>query len=227
MSTAESLGRPIRSFVLRQGRITPGQKQGLMQFPQYGITLPQAGQTLDWQAIFQREAPRVLEIGFGMGATLVALAKAHPEMDFVGIEVHKPGVGRCLLDAHLQGLTNLKVLSVDVMSALQAMPAASFEKVYLLFPDPWPKKRHQKRRLVQPEFVNTIAEKLTVTGQFHLATDWEDYAAHMLEVLENCPTLKNVYGQNQFAPQNIRPFETKFEKRGKKLGHAIRDLVYT
>ncbi len=227
MTLAEKITRPVRSFVLRQGRMTPSQKQGLLQYPQYGLTLPSAGETFDWPSVFGRQAPRVLEIGFGMGDTLIALAKAHPEMDFVGIEVHQPGVGRCLLDAHINQLTNLKVLSVDVISALNAMPQGSFDKIYLLFPDPWPKARHHKRRIVQPQFVASLAQKLSPSGQFHLATDWQDYAFHMLCVLESCSLLQNQFGQGQFAPKEVRSFETKFEKRGKKLGHAIWDLVYS
>jgi len=210
--------RPIRSYVKRQGRITPCQKAALSgHFEHYGLakTAP-----FVWAQVFAKKAPLALEIGFGRGETLLALAKAHPQWNFVGMEVHLPGVGYCLSRAHDLALTNLKVWVEDAKVALPLIPNESLDKVSLLFPDPWPKKRHHKRRLVQPDFVKCVAEKLKKNGKFYLATDWQSYAEQMAAVLDACPLL--LKGESDF----YRPLQTKFEKRGKKLGHAIWDFVY-
>lgn len=212
--------RTVRSYVLRQGRMTPGQTRAFAYWSQYGLKVPHA---LDWSAIFGREAKRILEIGFGMGDALLTLAQSHPEYDFIGIEVHPPGVGRCLSHAKKFELTNLRVFSQDALLVLESIPLASLDKVYLLFPDPWPKKRHHKRRIVNEHFVTLIAHRLKAHGQFHLATDWQPYADHMLSTLNASILLKNCF--TDFAPQGMRP-KTKFERRGEKLNHQIFDLVY-
>lgn len=226
MTNIDAPLRPIRSFVLRQGRITPSQQRALREsWAHYGVEVVEA-QPLCWSEIFGRQAARVLEIGFGMGDTLVTLAAHSPEIDFIGIEVHPPGVGACMAKAQAAGLTNLKIFATDALTVLAQIPTASLDKVLLLFPDPWPKKRHHKRRIVQAAFAALIAEKLKPGGIFHLATDWQPYADHMLAVLEACPLLVNVLGKGQFAPEPRDRVTTKFEKRGLKLGHHIWDLLY-
>lgn len=219
----------IRSYVLRQGRMTFGQKKGLEEgWERYGITLCSPAQYLNWQQVFGREAPVVLEIGFGMGESLVAQALAHPDQNFVGIEVHQPGVGACLLNAQKNNLQNLKVFHADAKQILEFfIPDQSLAKIYLLFPDPWPKTKHHKRRLVQPDFVQMITQKLQIGGAFHLATDWQPYAKHMLTVLEACSSLTNAFGKGNVAPTALSRTSTKFERKGQKLGHLISDLVYT
>ncbi|MBS0286580.1 MAG: tRNA (guanosine(46)-N7)-methyltransferase TrmB [Proteobacteria bacterium] len=226
MTLTQKPPRPIRSYVVRQGRSSKSQQQARdLYWQQYGLNLSEG--FCGWPAVFGRDAARVLEIGFGMGDTLITLAKAHPEMDFIGIEVHPPGVGRCLVQAQAHGLTNLKLYAEDALSVLEeAIPDGSLDKVLLYFPDPWPKKKHHKRRIVQSNFVNLVAQKLKPGGVFHMATDWQAYADHMLAILEACPALRNTFGKSTFAPsQYLRPL-TKFEARGQKLGHDIWDLVY-
>ncbi len=226
MTLIERTSRPIRSFVLRQGKSSKSQRTAReLYWPQYGIDLND--QMLDWQAIFKRDAKRVLEIGFGMGDSLISLAKDNPETDFLGIEVHPPGVGRALVQANALGLTNLKLLSLDAVVVLeQAIVDQSLDSVLLYFPDPWPKTKHHKRRIVQSSFAELVAQKLKPQGTFQLATDWQPYAEHMLSVLEACPLLVNAFGQGSFAPQQYQRPLTKFENRGLKLGHNIWDLVY-
>lgn len=217
--------RSVRSFVLRQGRITRAQQAaftGLM--PRYGLD-PAQGR-FDLAAIFGRDARRTLEIGFGNGDSLLALAAAHPDEDFIGIEVHRPGVGRLLMDIESQKLANLRVICSDAVEVLEhCLPDASLDAVLVYFPDPWPKKRHHKRRLVQPEFVTQIALKLKRGGRLQLATDWPDYAEHMLTTLSANPDLVNAQGSGYAARSDDRPL-TRFESRGLKLGHPVRDLVF-
>ncbi len=170
---------------------------------------------------------RVLEIGFGMGDSLIAMAVKSPEIDFIGIEVHQPGIGRCLTQANHFQLTNLKIFAEDAIGVLEGCIANhSLDKVCLFFPDPWPKTKHHKRRIVQNSFVSLVAQKLKVGGQFHMATDWKDYADHMLAVLEKSPAFANQFGPGQVAPSQFERPSTKFEMRGQKLGHQIWDLVY-
>lgn len=217
--------RRIRSFVRREGRLTPGQARALEEWlPTFG--LPEDNTSLDFAAIFGRAAPTLLEIGFGNGDALLEMAQRHPEWNFVGIEVHRPGVGHLLKQAGELDLHNLRVSSRDAVEVLEKqVPDASLARVMLYFADPWPKKRHHKRRIVQPEFVQLVACKLQSGGEFHLATDWENYAEHMREVLDIAPGFANTT-PGAFAPRpEDRPL-TKFEKRGQRLGHGVWDLVY-
>lgn len=217
----------IRSFVRRQGRMTASQKKALgSDWSAYMLGAP-AQEKYDFRALFGRCAPCVLEIGFGMGDALVALARAQPERNFIGVEVYGPGVGHCLALIKKYALTNLRIANQDARLVLESMPEQSLEKVLLYFPDPWPKTRHQKRRLVQSEFVMQVAQCLQGGGTFHLATDWAHYADQMLQILEACSALKNAYGSAQFAPTAWSRLQTKFERRAKTKGHAIFDLIYT
>lgn len=220
--------RPLRSYVLRQGRMTPSQKLANQElWSLYGLDVPTTMQYYDWEVVFNRQAPCVLEIGFGMGESLVALARHHPEINYIGVEVHPPGVGRCLHQIHNHQLSNLKLFRADAKEVLEnAIADKSLAKVLLLFPDPWPKTRHQKRRIVQTDFANMIAQKLAPDGFFHLATDWEPYADHMLSTLDSCAALKNYFGKGQCSPDTFGRVTTKYEQRGEKRGHAIWDLVY-
>ena len=216
--------RAIRSFVKRGGRITVAQQRALAElWPRYGAA---AGSSpLDLDALFGRRAPRTLEIGFGDGETLVALAAAHPERDYLGLEVHAPGVGHCLLRAAESGLGNVRVVQHDAVEVLEhsILPRA-LDEVLIYFPDPWPKKRHHKRRLVQPDFTALAASRLAPGGRLHAATDWQEYAEHMLAVLEATPGLANLSPGFSDRPE-WRP-ETKFERRGRRLGHGVRDLLF-
>lgn len=218
--------RSIRSFVTRSGRITEAQQRALeLLWPKYGIELEAS--PLDLAATFGRTAPWVLEIGFGNGENLVALAAAHPERDFLGVEVHRSGVGRLMLAAEERGLGNLRVICHDAVEVLeQQIPLQSLDEVLILFPDPWPKKRHHKRRLVQPAFVELLASRLKPAGLLRLATDWQPYAEHMLEVLAACRQLRNESPQGSFVPRPAERAPTRFEKRGERLGHGVRDLSF-
>ena len=218
--------RSIRSFVLRQSRITPAQERALRELlPKYALD-PGPGM-FDFQAHFNRNARRTLEIGFGNGDTLLELARAHPEEDFLGIEVHRPGIGRLLKALAAEKLTNVRVICADAVEVLNhCVPDASLDGLLVYFPDPWPKKRHHKRRLVQAEFVSLVARKLKSGGQLQLATDWPDYAAHMLAVLSASPEFHNCAADRGYAPRPAQRLLTKFEGRGLKLGHAVRDLVF-
>ncbi|MCL6414162.1 tRNA (guanosine(46)-N7)-methyltransferase TrmB [Aestuariirhabdus sp. Z084] len=218
--------RRIRSFVLRAGRMTTGQQKGWDEgLPRFGLTREQG--VLDPQQVFGRDAPRVLEIGFGMGTSLLEMARKDPARDYIGIEVHRPGVGSLLNEVIKEGVSNLRVYCDDAVEVLkQSIPDASLARVQLFFPDPWHKKRHHKRRLVQPEFVQQIRQKLVPGGEFHMATDWENYAEQMLEVMEAAEGYRNSVGQRQYTPRpEYRPL-TKFEKRGERLGHGVWDLVF-
>ena len=217
--------RPVRSFVLRAGRLGTGQARALAELgPRY--MLPFQPAVPDWDAMFGRTAPRVLEIGFGMGQATAAIAAARPDLDFIGVEVHQPGVGALLREIGERGLTNIRILQHDAVEVLRQMVApASLAGVHVYFPDPWHKKRHHKRRLIQPPLVDLLASRLAPGGWLHCATDWEDYAQQMLQVLGDCRALANT--ADGYAPRPaMRPL-TKFEARGLKLGHGVWDLLFT
>ena len=217
--------RKIRSFVRREGRMTAAQQLALQQFwPAYGL---EPDRVLDVQQVFGRSAGLTLEIGFGNGATLASLASSQPEGNFIGIEVHRPGVGRLLQVLQQQQLTNVRIYCADATEVLATcIPDASLERVLLLFPDPWPKQRHHKRRIVQLPFIDLLATKLSAGGVLHMATDWEDYAHHMLEVMAASAAFRNCAGQGQFAARPGYRIATRFEQRGTALGHRVRDLLF-
>lgn len=212
--------------MLRSGRVTEAQQRALeAQWPRYGVEF--SPQPLELDALFARRAPRVVEIGFGNGDNLLALAEAHPERDHLGIEVHRAGIGRLLLGAEAAALQNLKVICHDAVEVLsRQLPERSIEEMLILFPDPWPKKRHHKRRLIQPAFVELAASRLSPSGMLRLATDWEPYAHHMLEVLNACPMLENDEASGAFSPRSTERVLTRFEKRGTRLGHGVWDLTF-
>ena len=216
--------RPIRSYVLRAGRIGSGQRRALGELgPRF--VLPFAAVPLDFAAAFGRRAPVVLEIGFGMGDATAAIAERLPEVDFLGVEVHEPGVGALLRRIGERGLTNIRIVRHDAVAVLDAMIApASLAGVHLFFPDPWHKKRHHKRRLVQPAFIARLATRLAPGGYLHCATDWAPYAEQMLAVLSAEPLLANTAGG--YAPRPAYRPLTKFEARGLKLGHGVHDLLF-
>lgn len=220
--------RSIRSFVLRQGRLTKGQQYALEHFwPLYGINFNKTDtKKIEFDSLFSRNAPITLEIGFGNGDSLAEMARAAPERDFIGIEVHRPGVGRLLHLINEYELSNLRVIHDDAVDVLkQYIPHHSLERVQLFFPDPWHKKKHNKRRIVQNEFVELIYSLLKKEGVFHLATDWEAYAKHMSHVMEASEHF-NSLSNSPFSPRpDDRPL-TKFENRGLKLGHGVWDLLY-
>jgi tRNA (guanine-N7-)-methyltransferase len=225
-STASHPRREIRSFVKRAGRLTQSQARALQElWPRYGATRPEG--RFDFTALFERDAPVHLEIGFGMGDTLAEMAANAPEVNFLGIEVHEPGVGRLLNLIEERGLSNLRVMQDDAAEVLRDHIApASLAAVYLFFPDPWHKKKHHKRRLVQPALVELLAERLEPNGLFHMATDWEDYALWARDVLEDCDYLDNAVHPGAFADKPAWRPETKFERRGLRLGHGTWDLLY-
>jgi tRNA (guanine-N7-)-methyltransferase len=216
--------RPIRSFVLRQGRVSNAQQRAHSTLlPRFGI--PYSQQVADLERSFGRSAPKTLEIGFGMGETTAAIAAAHPETDYLGIEVHTPGVGSLLKAIAEQNLTNVRVIQHDAVEVLNHMIAPdTFDAVHIFFPDPWPKKRHHKRRLIQPEFIALLAARMKPGAYLHTATDWQEYAEQMLDVMTREPRLANT--APDFAPRpDYRP-QTKFEARGVKLGHGVWDVIF-
>jgi tRNA (guanine-N7-)-methyltransferase len=218
--------RAIRSFVVRAGRMTVAQQRAWAElWPRFG--LESMDTPLDLVAAFGREAPWTLEIGFGNGESLVTLATEHPERDFLGIEVHRPGVGHLLLRIEELGLGNLRVVCRDAVEVLQICVAeSSLDEVLLYFPDPWPKKRHHKRRIVQPDFVALVASRLRPGGVFRMATDWQPYAEHMLAVAGACAALRNESSEGAYVPRpDSRPV-TRFERRGQRLGHGVWDLAF-
>jgi tRNA (guanine-N7-)-methyltransferase len=218
--------RTIKSFVLRAGRLSPRQKLGLEQFlPDYQLAV--TDKPWDWSLSFGRVADVIIEIGFGMGQTLVEMAKAAPDSNFLGIEVHQPGIGNLAMTLHEQHIENVRIAPYDAVEVLQhAVDAGSVTGVNIFFPDPWPKARHHKRRLVQPAFINLLVSRLKPGGWLHLATDWEEYALQMLEVLSQHPDLINCAANATFVPRpDERPL-TKFEQRGLKLGHGVWDLKF-
>lgn len=215
---------PIRSYVLRQGRISHAQQRAYEQLlPRFG--LPYQDAILDPQSTFGRQAPTVLEIGFGMGESTAQIAHSRPDLNFIGVEVHTPGVGSLLKQIEARGLHNVRVIQHDAVEVLQHMIGEnSLAGVHIFFPDPWPKLRHHKRRLIQAEFVRLIASRLQAGGYLHAATDWADYAVHILATLSQAPLLENT--AQDYAPRpGYRPL-TKFEQRGLKLGHGVWDIVF-
>ena len=224
-TNVEKFKRPVRSFVLRMGRMTAGQQHAMDSHWSSKGLLRETG-VINYAQVFGRTAPIVLEIGFGMGASLVEMAEAAPQKDFIGIEVHRPGVGRLLHLMEAQGVENIRAYCDDAVEVLkQCIPDASLSCVQIFFPDPWHKKRHNKRRLIQPEFVQLLRQKLQVGGVIHLATDWQDYAEQMLEVMSAAEGFRNQV-ETGYAPRpESRPL-TKFEMRGERLGHGVWDLLF-
>jgi tRNA (guanine-N7-)-methyltransferase len=216
--------RPIRTYVLRQGRITDAQKRAREELlPRFGV--PFSREPLDLERLFGRAAPTILEIGSGMGETTARIAAANPGNDYLAVEVHAPGVGSLLVRAAEAGLANLRVIQHDAVEVLEHMIApASLAGVHVFFPDPWPKKRHHKRRLLQPPLVALLASRMRPGAYLHVATDWEDYAVQILEVLSGEPQLANTTDRYAERPEH-RPL-TKFENRGLKLGHGVWDVVF-
>ncbi len=216
----------IKSFVLRQGRLSAAQQKAIdNNWPKYGLEV--SDELLDFNKLFGRKAPTIVEIGFGMGKSLAEMAEANPQQNYIGIEVHRPGVGALLKLVEEKGLTNIRVFNHDAIEVLEkCIPENSLAGVYLFFPDPWHKKRHHKRRIVQPEFAQKIAKHLKIGGQFHMATDWENYAEHMMEVMSASPNYQNFSGAGNYTPRpEYRPL-TKFEARGHRLGHGVWDLIF-
>ena len=213
--------RAVRSFVRRAGRMTDAQQRALIElWPRYGV--PASDTFIDLAALFGRVAPCALEIGFGNGDHLAARALAEPEHHFLGVEVHRPGIGHLLRAAAAANLANLRVIEQDAVEVLHSRIAPdSLDEVQILFPDPWPKKRHHKRRLIQPEFAALVASRLCRGGRLHLATDWEPYAQQMRAVLDTCPVLATVTDERLPARA-----ATRFEQRGLRLGHGVSDLIY-
>lgn len=218
--------RAVRSFVLRQGRMTTAQARAFEEhWQRYGLTV--GAVALDLDALFGRRARRVLEIGFGNGEALCEATQAEPDTDFIGIEVHGPGVGRLLKDAAAAGVGNLRVFQHDAVEVLdRAIPAHSIDELRLFFPDPWPKKKHHKRRIVQAAFAARVHRVLVPGGRLHMATDWPPYAEHMLEVMEAAPGWRNVAGAGHYSERPASRTLTHFEKRGLRLGHPVHDLIY-
>jgi tRNA (guanine-N7-)-methyltransferase len=218
--------RSIRSFVTRAGRITLAQERALEElWPKYGLEF--APGALELGALFGRAASRTVEIGFGNGDNLLNLAAAHPERDFLGIEVHRSGVGRLMLALETGKLTNVRIICHDAVEVLDAQIAAGcLDEILILFPDPWPKKRHNKRRLVQRGFALLAASRLAPGGVLRVATDWQPYALEMLETLNAIPELKTLAGEAGFVPRPADRERTRFERRGERLGHEVWDLAY-
>lgn len=221
MNSSSKPLRQIRSFVLREGRLTAGQQRALeVLWPRYGVDA--GSDALDFGALFGRAAPVVLEIGFGNGESLAHMANVHPDVDFIGVEVHRPGVGHLLQLIEKQALANVRILCSDAVDVIKNNIAdASLQQINIFFPDPWHKKRHHKRRLVQPDLVSLLFRKLRSQGILHIATDWDDYAEHTRAAMRTQP------GFNPVATDNALPRPgTRFERRGLNLGHRIHDLVY-
>jgi tRNA (guanine-N7-)-methyltransferase len=208
----------IRSFVRREGRMTKGQKKAFKElWPKYCLELSQG--KIDFAKVFGRDTPLILEIGFGMGQSLLTMAEVHPEQDFIGIEVFRPGVGHLFAELAKQKLTNVRIYCADAIEVLQqCIVDHSLNEILIFFPDPWPKKRHHKRRLIQPEFIALSAKKLKSKGLLHIATDWEDYANHIFNVILQ----SNLFHQIKTKPRPV----TKFEQRGQRLGHKIWDICF-
>ncbi len=229
LSTPDIRLRPVRSFVRREGRATAAQKQAMESlWPVYGFE-PGSGADapLKFQTLFARDAPIVLEIGYGDGEALVDSAVREPETDFIGAEIYTPGIGHCLIRIKQQVLSNVRLCQSDAIELLNRnIPDAVLSEIRLYFPDPWPKKKHHKRRIVNEAFTRLISRKLKPGGRIHFATDWAPYAEWAMDVFEACPTLENVAGVRQFTSRPASRTLTKFERRGQRLGQASQDLIY-
>jgi tRNA (guanine-N7-)-methyltransferase len=218
--------RTIKSFVLRTGRVSQRQQVALDEWL-INYELPASETKWDLSAIFGRVADTVVEIGFGMGGSLIAMAKAAPEINFIGIEVHRAGIGSLVADLHDEEMSNVRVVPYDAVQVFKRnIEDNALAGVQIFFPDPWPKKRHQKRRLIQAEFIHELVKKIKVGGFIHCATDWEDYAEQMLAVLSAETMLSNSHPDNGYAPRPERRPLTKFEQRGNRLGHGVWDLMF-
>lgn len=218
--------RRIRSFARRAARMTPAQQRGFDEgWSRWGVEF--TGEPVDLDALFGRPGARILEIGFGMGQSLLSMAEAQPHADFLGVDVHRPGVGKLLHGIGERGLSNVRVLCHDAVEVLErSLAPGSLQRVNIYFPDPWPKKRHHKRRLIQPQFARLLASRLATGGLLHLATDWAPYAEQMLEVLNACDALENCNFEGGYSPKPSDRALTKFEARGRRLGHGVWDLLY-
>ena len=226
MSETESRKRTVRSFVRRAGRLTTSQQRALQElWPVYGVDFSKA--RLDISALFGRSAPVVLEIGFGNGETLVEQAASSPDKDFIGIEVHEPGIGHCMLKADEAGVTNLRLINHDAIEVLTyQVPLHSLSRLNLYFPDPWPKKRHHKRRIIAPPFLALVADRLAGDGTLNIATDWANYAEHIDEVLSQSDRFTCIERREHDGEQPLDRPQTKFERRGLRKGHRICDWCY-
>ena len=217
--------RRIKSFVIRAGRFTDSQKQAVADYWS-DYVVDYEGALFDLPSLFGNDNPVVLEIGFGMGDSLLQMAQQNPSLNYLGIEVHKPGIGKLLAGIARDGVQNIRIVCHDAVEVLQcAIAPESLEKVLVFFPDPWPKKRHHKRRLVQPDFMGLVCSRLRKGATVHLATDWQNYAEWMMEVLEGLDEAENCNGPGHYWEKPDRP-ETKFERRGLRLGHGVWDLLY-
>ena len=223
--TEQKALRTVRSFVRREGRLTPGQQRAIDQlWPQYA--LDEGSSLINLNDFFKRDAPKVIEIGFGNGTSLAEMAKNQPDTDFLGIEVHRPGVGQLLNLIDQNDLSNLRVACTDAVELLKHRLADnSLDRLQLYFPDPWHKKRHHKRRIIQPDFVNLLAKKIKLGGHLHMATDWQHYAEQMLVDLSENTQFQNCADKDYIPRPDYRPL-TKFEQRGHKLGHGVWDLLF-
>ena len=224
--TTERPLRTVRSFVRRQGRLTLCQLNALENaWPKYGVEF--TPEILDLSKLFARNAEIILEIGFGNGDALLSMAQQNPDLNFIGIEVHRPGIGHLLQNIEQHELQNIRVICHDAIDVLkQQIPDHSLDRLHLFFPDPWHKTRHQKRRIVQADFALLVAQKLKPGGLFHLATDWQHYATHMLRVLNACDDYNNLSADCNYVPRPVTRPLTKFEQRGHRLGHGVWDLLY-
>lgn len=227
MSSEKPFYRTIRSFVKREGKITTGQQNAIDElWPTHGVDLND--QQIDFDQLFGRQAPVVMEIGFGNGLSLADMAEKTPELNFFGVEVHRPGVGSLLVQVRERQLNNVRVSGEDAVEVLKQVPENSLDRMQIFFPDPWHKKRHHKRRLIQSAFVEEVVKRLKPNGILHVATDWENYAEHVMEVLQANTDLQNQSQTDDgFSPKlDYRP-ETKYERRGLNLGHGVWDLVFS
>lgn len=218
--------RPIRSFVRREGRMTDAQRRALDElWPRYGVDLAEG--ELDLAAVFGRRAPVIMEIGFGNGESLVQMALNQPGNDYLGVEVHRPGVGRMFIRAKELGLNNLKVVCEDAAEVLKThIVKDALDGMHIFFPDPWPKKRHHKRRLLQTAFIRMVERALKPGGRLHIATDWQEYADHIVEMMTPIQGFENIAGKEIYSPRSDYRPATKYEVRGERLGHAVRDIIF-